>query len=70
MLPIFKRLQVNQFVLDRSPQPLNEDVVMTTSSPIHANLYTNRFETLRERFRGELAATIHCKSFFWVSVKL
>jgi len=36
--PVVTRAQVHPFVLDRPPQPLNKDIVVTSSTPIHADL--------------------------------
>ena len=50
--------QIDPFVFHRPPQSLDEDVVMTTSASVHADLDTMRLQHIREFRAGELAALI------------
>src|SRR5262245_4249779 len=49
---------VDVFVFDASPQPLNEDVVQRPASPVHANGDLALFENPGERATGELRTLI------------
>ena len=50
--------QVNLFVLQRTPQPFNEDVVETTAAPVHADRDAARFQLAGEFLAGELRTLV------------
>ena len=43
-------------LLYRAPEPLNPDVVLAASAPVHADGYAEQFESAAPRRRGVLAA--------------
>ena len=51
---IGRRAQIDPLMLHRPPQALDEDVVVATTAPIHADLDAMIQQHLRERFTGEL----------------
>src|SRR5574338_1224607 len=55
------RAQIDPLVLDRPPQPLDEDVVVAAPAPVHADADAVALEHPGERFRGELAALVGIK---------
>ena len=61
--PVVTAAQVHPFVLDLPPQPLNKDVVVTSSTPIHADLDVVVLEYLVEFGAGELTALIGFEDF-------
>ena len=55
---IGRRAQIDPLVLHRPPQALNEDVVVATTAPIHADLDAMIQQHPGERFTGELRPLI------------
>ena len=55
---IGRRSQIDPLVLHRPPQALNEDVVVATTAPIHADLDAMIQQHPGERFTGELRPLI------------
>lgn len=51
-------VQIHVFVRDVMPQALNEDVVRSTASPVHADVNAFTFQDPGERNAGELAAPV------------
>jgi hypothetical protein len=51
-------MKVNVLVLQRTPQPLNVDIVCPTAAAVHADLDTFLFQPASESFAGELAALV------------
>ena len=45
---IVKSMQVDALVLDRAPQPFNEDVVPVTALAVHADAYVMSFQDIGE----------------------
>src|SRR5690349_20642237 len=56
--PVGRRTQVDPFVLHGPPKPLDEDVVVAASTPVHADLDAMIQQHPGERFAGELRALI------------
>ena len=52
--PVGRRTQIYPLVLYRPPKALDEDVVVTTTTPIHADLDAMIQQQPRERLDGEL----------------
>lgn len=59
-------VQINLFVFDASPEPLNEDVVRCTASAVHADLDLALFENSSKGIACELRALITVKDL-WMS---
>src|SRR5947209_13127929 len=51
-------LEIDVFVLERPPQPLDEHVVDPAAAPVHRDLYAGLSERASEGGAGELAALI------------
>ena len=51
-------VQVDAFVLQRSPEPLDEDVVHPPAAPVHADLHVGAAQDVGEVGAGELASLI------------
>jgi len=47
-------MEVELFVLERAPQPLDEDVVQAAALPVHADAHVGGAQHARERLGGEL----------------
>jgi hypothetical protein len=56
-------MQVDRFVLERAPQPLDEDVVHAAAPSIHGDRDLRRFKNAGESEAGELAALIGVEDF-------
>ena len=54
---------VDVFVFDASPEPLNEDVVQRPASPVHADGDLALFENPSERIARELRTLICVEDF-------
>ena len=50
--------QVDIFVFESSPEPLDIDVISPAATPVHTDLNTGVFEYLDEAVRGELASLV------------
>ena len=59
----FVVLQIHLLVLERSPQPLDEDVVPAASATIHANSDVPRRSFARELLTGELHPLVAVEDF-------
>jgi len=57
-------MEVNFFVLDRLPKPLDEDVVPPAALAIHADLDAMLLEQADEGRTGELAALVRVHDFW------
>ena len=53
-----RRTQIDPFVLDGPPQALDEDVIVATPAPVHADLDPVIPQHLRERVAGELRTLV------------
>src|SRR5262249_59738787 len=51
-------LDVNVFILDRTPQPLDEHVVQRPASSVHADSYSSTLQLADELGAGELRALV------------
>lgn len=54
--PILKGVEVDTLVLDRSPEPLHANVIVTTPATVHADWDAVGLQHPSERAAGELAA--------------
>lgn len=50
--------QIQIFILDRTPESFDKDIVKDPPAPIHANLHPSHFEPFRKRRTGKLTALI------------
>lgn len=67
IIAVIINVQVNMLVLDRAPQPLDENIVDGPSPAIHADLYGMVFQTVDIHIGGELAALIRVDDL-WFSI--
>src|SRR5690242_8914323 len=56
-------VQVDLFVFQRAPQPLDEDVVQAASFAVHADAYSGVTQNARERLGGELRPLVCVEDF-------
>ena len=54
-MTVIKGFEIDQLVLNRAPQPFNENVVITPSSSVHRDLYLSLLKRLCEGVRRELS---------------
>ena len=59
-------LDIEVFILDRPPEPLDENVIQCTSSTIHADTYSGLFQAAGKGCCGELN-TLVCVEDRWLS---
>lgn len=50
--------EIDLFVFDRSPEPLDKDIVLPGAAAVHADFDAEVFQNLRERDRCKLAALV------------
>ncbi len=60
-------LDVDVLVLDRAPEPLNEDIVEDPTAAVHADANTRRLQLAGEIASGKLNALVRVEDF-WLSV--
>ena len=58
---VFKFMQVEVLVFYGPPEPLDEDIVLEATSPVHADPNTVAFQGSGELLAGELTALIRVK---------
>ena len=56
--PLHRLLQVDRFVFERAPQPLDEDVVHATAAAVDRDADPGRLQAAREDHTGEPAALV------------
>ena len=55
------QMQVNGFVFQTSPEPLNENIILASSFSIHTDLHLMTSQYIQKFFAGELAPLIGVK---------
>src|SRR5207244_5898274 len=58
LAPVAVALEIDVLMLERAPQPLDEDVVHPAAAPIHRDLDASLSERASEGRAGELAALV------------
>jgi hypothetical protein len=53
--PRLEGMEIDAFVFERPPEPLNEDVVHPMTAPVHGHLYARIGQDCGEPWAGELA---------------
>lgn len=61
--PIVKRMKIDVFVLDGTPEPLDPNVVLASSTAIHTDLYTIPFQCFFPFLAGILTALVGIEDF-------
>ena len=56
-------MEINPFVLDRTPQSLDKDIIPPSTAPVHTKLAALIFHGIDKRLDGELAALIGVDDF-------
>ena len=61
---VIKRPQVKILILERPPQPLNENIVLNSATAIHADAHMMRLEQISKSAGDKLSPRVGIKDFW------